>query len=226
MISDMPEKFGEPWPRCAPNIYEPHNWKRGDVTALEPARPELSIDLPQVLKDRQTRRVFNTLRLTQLGELLWLTCRTHSSIASSFGFDQQFRPHPSAGAMHPIHIVCQRNICMPWERYDPVEHSLVTIPGTEQLARRARDHAARAVPTANAVLVGLVSEAGKTAAKYEAEQSLVWRDAGVVLGYLSLVAEILKLSFCPLGMTGNAFVEPMCKSGKLSGAALALVGDR
>jgi hypothetical protein len=102
---------------------------------------------------------------------------------------------------------------------------LVSVPGTEALAQGARDYTGRAVPADGAVLIGLVAEAGKTAAKYEAEQSLVWRDAGVVLGYLSLVAEILQLSFCPLGMTGDEFVKPMSASGQLRGAGLVLLGS-
>lgn len=217
--------FGEPCPRVAPRAYLEHKWPRGEVTCLEHGRPALVVDMIQVLRGRQTRRIFSSLPLSELGWLLWLTCRTHSLRSSVFGFDQHFRPHPSAGATHPIHIICQRNPGTPWERYEPVEHTLVSVPGTEALAQGARDYTGRAVPADGAVLIGLVAEAGKTAAKYEAEQSLVWRDAGVVLGYLSLVAEILQLSFCPLGMTGDEFVKPMSASGQLRGAGLVLLGS-
>jgi hypothetical protein len=126
--------------------------------------------------------------------------------------------------MHPIHLVCQRSTGKPWERYDPLQHSLVAVPGSEGYAQEARAKAAHILPSDDAVLLALVAEAGKTGAKYEDGLSLVWRDAGVVLGYLSLVAEVLKLGFCPLGMTGDAYIAPISAQGQLQGAGLALIG--
>lgn len=113
---------------------------------------------------------------------------------------------------------------MPWERYDPLGHALVVVPGSERLAQGAREQAEQAVPTTEAVLIVLVAEPGKTAAKYESPLSLVWRDAGVVLGYFSLVSESLGLSFCPLGMLGDVYVSPMSQDGRLHGAGAALLG--
>jgi len=221
----MQGNFAEPRPRSVPETYSLFEWPAGGrVTRLNPAPPQLIVDIVQVLQNRQSRRLLGSLSLTQLGYLLWLSCRTHSLRSSDYGFDQEFRPHPSAGAMHPIHLVCQRSAGMPWERYDPLAHSLVALPQSERYAQEARVRAANILPTDEAVLLALVAESGKTGAKYEDGQSLVWRDAGVVLGYLSLIAETLKLGFCPLGMTGDAYVAPMSAQGQLQGAGLALIG--
>ena len=215
----------EPRPHLVPEPYSPFEWPiGGKITSLSPAPPQLMVDIVRVLQNRQSRRLLGSLSITQLGHLLWLSCRTHSLRSSDYGFDQQFRPHPSAGAMHPIHLVCQRSSGMFWERYDPLEHSLVALPGSEGLAQGARARAANILPSSEAVMLALVAEPGKTGAKYEDGQSLVWRDAGVVLGYLSLLAEVLKLGFCPLGMTGDAYVAPISTCGKLQGAGLALIG--
>lgn len=185
------------------------------------------MDLVQVLRDRQTRRDFSRALVPQaLDQLLWLTCRTHSTTPSALGFDLQFRPHPSAGAIQPIHIVLQLGPGGAWERYEPFQHALVELPGTERLADAARADASKAVPAREAVLLALVAEPGRTGAKYENAESLVWRDAGVVLGYLSLVSEALGLSFCPLGMTGDAYVASLCEKGQLSGVGLAFLGSR
>lgn len=202
----------------------PFEWTRGEITLLQPAAAQLNVDIVRVLQERQSRRNFSPISIAQLGELLYLTCRTHTSRSSDYGFEQHFRPYPSAGAMHPIHLVCQRMPGMPWERYEPLEHALVVVPGSEALAQNARQQARRFFVTDNAVLVGLVAEVGKTAAKYESAQSLLWRDAGVVLGYLSLVGEALGLSFCPLGATGELHLAPMCSDGRLQGAGLAALG--
>ncbi len=224
MTSNTQESFCEPKPRATPGYYEPFKWPRGAVTRLEPAAARPNIDIAQVLQERQSRRLLDALPVSELGALLWLTCRTHSLRSSEFGFDQEFRPYPSAGAMHPIHVVCQRSAGMHWERYEPLEHALVGVPGTEALAQAAREKAANILPTSEAVLVGLVAEPGKTAAKYEGAESLVWRDAGVLLGYLSLVTETLGLGFCPLGMTGNLYLAPISPAGQLHGVGLAVVG--
>lgn len=185
------------------------------------------MDLSEVLQDRQTRRHFGrALTMSELGKLLWFTCRTHSRVASAFGFDQQFRAHPSAGAVHPIHVLLQLSPASPWGRYDTLEHALVEIPGTLGMADQARNSASQLVHGGDAALLLLVGEPGKTAAKYESPESLVWRDAGIVLGYLSLVSEMLGLSFCPLGLTGDAYVAPISEPGLLRGGGLAWLGSR
>ncbi|MDM0108661.1 hypothetical protein QTH97_27190 [Variovorax sp. J22R24] len=107
-----------------------------------------------------------------------------------------------------------------------MRHALLEIPGTESLADAARNCANEMVVSNEATLIALVAEPGKTHAKYEAPESLVMRDGGVVLGYVSIVAEALGLSFCPLGVTGNSFVAPLAPSGVLQGAGLLLVGSR
>jgi SagB-type dehydrogenase family enzyme len=226
MTLNMQESFCEPKPRAKPGHYEPFKWPRGEITQLEPAAAQINVDIVQVLQERQSRRLLDALPPSELGALLWLTCRTHSHRTSKFGFDQEFRPYPSAGAMHPIHVVCQRFPGMPWERYEPTLHALVGVPGTEALAQSAREKAASILPTNEAVLVGLVAEPGKTAAKYECAESLVWRDAGVLLGYLSLVTETLGLGFCPLGMTGDLYLAPISTAGQLHGVGLAVVGTK
>lgn len=222
----MLENLGDPRPRSVLYPYEPYEWPRGEITRLMPAIAPLEVSLLRVSQERQTRRKFAALSIADLGGLLWLTCRTHSSCKSEFGFDQHFRPHPSAGALHPIHVVCQRFPGQPWELYEPVEHVLVAIPGSEAHAQNARSQAEQFFATDKAVLLGLVAEVGKTAAKYDSEMSLIWRDAGVVTGYLSLMSEALGLNFCPLGATGDPHIAPLAPIGKLCGAGLAVLGAR
>jgi len=69
-----------------------------------------------------------------------------------------------------------------------------------------------------------VAEPGKTSAKYSSSSSLVWRDAGVLLGHIGLAAESLGLNYCPLGITGEPWVSQLDSQGKLSGVGLALLG--
>lgn len=216
----------EPTPREFASPYEPVQWAQGGVLELEPPSSLPIADLHSLLRNRRTQRSFGTLTTTQLANLLGLACQTRATRASPYGFHQELRMHPSAGAIHPIHVLCQRELDGAWERYDPVRHVLVEVPGTEHLAVGARACVSEMVNSGAAALMALVAEPGKTHAKYAASESLVSRDGGVVLGYLSIVAEALGLNFCPLGVTGDAFVAPTATSGLLQGAGLLLVGSR
>jgi hypothetical protein len=112
-------------------------------------------------------------------------------------------------------------------RYDAVDHALFELPGSTDSAAAGRHAASVLVTLERGVLLGLVSEPGKTAAKYENHETLVWRDAGVVLGYMSLVAEALGLSFCPLGITGQPHLtDYLPDASPLQAVGLAVLGQR
>jgi SagB-type dehydrogenase family enzyme len=215
----------DPLPRLDFEPYRPVRWPDGPRRPLPTRNAPLPVDLSSLLEERQTRRDFTSeVSDTDLGDLLWLTCRSRSSRQSPFGPDQESRPHPSAGAMHPIHVLVSREDA-PWSRYDPVEHALVQILDTHGNAAQVRRTAAKLVEVERGVLIALVAEPGKTAAKYENPESLVWRDAGVVLGYLSIVAEALGLAFCPLGITADEYLAHLSPTpGGLHGAGVAILG--
>lgn len=90
-----------------------------------------------------------------------------------------------------------------------------------QTVRRETDDL---VVAPSATLLLLVAEPGKTAAKYLNPDSLVWRDAGVLLGYLSLAAEALGLAFVPLGATGDPWAGTLVDEAGLTDVGAALVG--
>lgn len=215
----------DPVPRVLPMHYEPYVWPAGTKTRLAPRTQPLELDMTALLDERQTRRAFSKrLDDAALGELLWLACRNRSSRPSAFGPNQESRVHPSAGAMHPIHVLLARETG-PWLRYDPLEHTLIELPGSGASATASREAVCSLIELARGTLIGLVAEPGKTAAKYEHHDSLVWRDAGVVLGYLSLMAEAVGLAFCPLGITGQPHLTAQLPhASALQAVGLAVVG--
>lgn len=211
-------------PHPVPQPYQPVTWPEGTRLCLTARSLNLLVDLNALLEQRQTRREFySELPDADLGEFLWLACRSRSSRLGPYGTPQESRPAPSAGGMHPIHVLLARD-GQPWHRYHPEEHAVVEVRGSKPLATAARAVAGELVPLHSGVLVALVAEPGKTAAKYDYPESLVWRDAGVLLGYMSVVAEALGLSFCPLGITGHAQVSKLSVDGRLIGAGLAVLG--
>jgi hypothetical protein len=215
----------EPVPRVTAELYLPFVWPAGEAQRLVPRSEPIHVDVVSVMERRETRRDFSRPVSDEiLGEFLWLACRSRISRPSQFGFDQESRPHPSAGAMHPIHILVGASR-VPWRRYDPIEHALVALGGSAANADLVRRRAAGLLDVGNGLVLALAAEPGKTGAKYMNPESLVWRDAGVVLGYMSVVAEVLDVSFCPLGVTADAELSGLFgTSATLFGAGLAVLG--
>jgi len=146
---------------------------------------------------RRSAREFAPLRQDRLGWLLALANLQLARGPQHLGFPLTLRPSSSAGAISS----CAPDRAEPFTRLDgadPASHELVSVPSSldTQTVRRETDDL---VVAPSATLLLLVAEPGKTAAKYLNPDSLVRRDAGVLLGYLSLAAEALGLAFVPLG---------------------------
>lgn len=110
------------------------------------------------------------------------------------------------------------------ERYNPFEHTLIEFESDISPGDVRRNMNA-VVPAEVATLLLFAAEPGKTSAKYESANSLVWRDAGVLLGYLSIASESLGLNFAPLGVTGDPFTSELIKQPGLVGVGAAWVGS-
>lgn len=217
--------LGNPRPKAQLTPYTPITWPQGAKTKLTqtgcPAAPEFAA----MFSSRRTRREFaEPATHEDLAALFDLCCRTQSTSSSALGFDLEFRPHPASGAVHSIHILVQRIAGEEWRRYDPYDHALVELPKSRVVADLARSHANEVVNASNATLLAFTAEPGKLAAKYESPESLAWRDAGVLLGYLSLGAQALGLAFCPLGITGEPHLSSELDQRHLRGMGMALLG--
>lgn len=222
----MATELPEPKPKERFSPYTPYCWPDGAEVCLEAAPGELPVNLTRLVQERQSRRAFAALPLPALGHLLSLCCRANSWTKSPLGFEQQFRGVPSAGAIHPIHVLIQRERFDGWVRYDPIGHMLKGVDESKASANSARAFADELVTTGAATLVALVAEPGKTGAKYDHPESLVWRDAGVIVGAMAWTAEALGLNLCPLGTTGHHYVAQLGPEGAFVGMGMLLIGGR
>jgi hypothetical protein len=113
-----------------------------------------------------------------------------------------------------------------WARYNSQEHGLDLLRDDEELLQPLLEHCEQVVPRGRGHLILFVAEPGKTAAKYENSESLVWRDAGILQGSLALVAAALGLNYCLLGITGNPWITQLSDQGKLQGVGVAILGSK
>lgn len=215
--------LADPRPRDVPLSYQAFQWPDGEVTHLLPPR-EPRQSFCDVVNGRRSQRAFGAMDGSDLSTLLWLSARVIDQQASAFGRNLTLRPAPSAGAMHPIHLLMctMRNDC--WQRYDPFIHALVDVPKGVIAVESAMQAVQPALPVDEGTLIWLAAESGLTAAKYENSESLVWRDAGVLLSQLGLVSSLLGLHFCSLGLTGTDWAKPLDQHHLIRGVGLAIAG--
>ena len=216
-----------PVPREQPLSYQPVNWPAGVPFFLPPPSENAVLPgLSDVIETRRTQRNFSHVSQAQLSHWLWLTGRVMAVGHSSYGFPLTQRPVPSAGAIHPIHIILSLPERDGWQLYLPDMHALAPLRIPEQIRFEIRDELLPVIDIQSGIIVRLIAEPGKTSAKYSDADSLVWRDSGVLVGQMALVAEALECNFCPLGITGHDWCSGLKLEGRLAGTGLAVFGSR
>jgi len=218
--------LGSPTPRPEPVAYTPWVWPIERSISL-PAVSAVTGGWSEASSTRRSRRTFAPIGLEQIGMLLWHTLYCQRTAASPLGFALQQRAIPSAGAIHPVHLVMQ----MPddpatWARYNPLTHALDVMGASTGVLDALRIEADRLVVARPGSLQLFIAEPAMTAAKYENADSLVWRDAGVMQGALAMTAEVLGLNYCLLGITGDPWVGQLTEQCQLVGVGVAALGAR
>ncbi|MFV3314214.1 hypothetical protein [Pseudomonas sp. NY15374] len=218
-----------PSPRAIPEFYEPYVWPVGNHLFFAAAKGSVPVaaeaSVFDLLARRRSRRSFGPVNTDALGSLLWHTAGIQATEPSGYGPRLEQRPTPSAGALHPIHLLLKMPDFPEWYRYDGGAHALVEVPGSSGVLAPLLGQSVEVIASPCATRIVLIAEPGKTFAKYHHASSLIWRDAGALLGILSIAAEALGMHFCPLGITGEPWVSELCLTGRLAGVGMALIGS-
>lgn len=225
--------LGNPRPRDRIEDFIPVVWPRGESIKLpivstncdELCLEQEGLSFRQIAMRRRTRRSFGPLSREALSALMEITCRTQrvSELSSQLQLSQ--RPVPSGGAIHPIHVLILEPEAIAVLRYDPIDHVLTPVVSPLDVFD-VRAAVFEVVDPQAGTIVLLAAEPNRTAAKYEASNSVVWRDAGVLIGALALGAESLGLAHCPLGITGEPFVSGLVQQAPLVGVGAMILGAR
>lgn len=236
MSSDMNWiELGNPTPKSQPEAYSPLVWPEGRYRFFSPPGTvgshrtvpnEPARSIFEILASRRSKRDFSPLENNDLSLLLWHSVATQANAPSTYGFDLEQRPAPSAGAIHPIHILVNLPDETTWARYDTHAHALVDVEGASVILHPLLAQFESLIPSQQTTRFLLVAEPGKSFAKYDYASSLIWRDAGALLATLGITAEALGLNFCPLGATGEPCASRLAPQDRLSGVGLAVVGRR
>jgi SagB-type dehydrogenase family enzyme len=226
--NDFPEwtNLGEPVPLAAPRQYKSFEWPGSGLIPLEDARSEISPEIAAIFMRRRSHRRLGKASLIELSSLLNFTCRTQCWGDNLLGFHLELRPVPSAGSIHPVHVLVSSADDEYWMRYLPGHHTMQCLDPSVLSPREVRKQLNDICDPGEATIVLFVGEPGKTSAKYGNPCSLVWRDAGNLQGFFALAAEALSLGFCQLGITGDKWARQLDKHGQLVGVGVGLLGRR
>lgn len=217
--------LGNPTPKNEQSQHRLFQWVTGDICRLPKSPMRKSAPLLEALQQRNTVRNFGRVNTTDLADFLWYACRSLETWPSEIGFELEHRAAPSAGAIHPIHLLINKAGESGWWLYEPRGHFLVELPDAPKILSDLHAHAREVLDAPEAVKFLFLAEPGKTLAKYSDGCSLIWRDAGVLLGVMALAAQGLTLNFCPLGITGEPWASALSDQGQLVGVGLALLGS-
>lgn len=216
--------LGNPIPKPVNTQHKLYQWETGEIRRLAAGAHSAMPPLSQVLEERRTMRQFELLDDDHLAGFLWHACRSRETWASDLGFDLEFRATPSAGAIHPIHLIINQPGDPRWWLYQPNGHFLVELTAASLKLEGLREQSQRVVDAPQATLLLLVAEPSKTLAKYQDACSLIWRDAGALLAVMALTAHGMGLNFCPLGTTGEPWASSLAEQSELAGVGMAFLG--
>lgn len=183
--------------------------------------------LSAVLTRRRSIREFGPLTAPDLARVLDEAFRPRAYAEADDGAVRRFRAIPSAGARHPVvPLILIANVdgLEPglWRHDTDGRRFLLTTTDATALdpAWTKILEAGQFEQKPPAVIV-LGAQFDATLARYPAGAALVWRDAGVALGALHLIATAADLASCILGTAGVLDQFTLADTGLVG----SLVGD-
>ena len=175
------------------------------------------------LEARRSHRVMTRATLRELVNAVAFGVRPRE-IVEGDPFGRSRRPSPSAGAIHPVDVLLVHGASRVF-RYAPLTHRLEILRVSQPEHLSAFIHEChQMLPEASGTAIVLVGHINRVAARYERPASLLWRDGGVLLQTLALVATAYRLAFCPLGILGTPVVHAIGLAEHISAVGVALIG--
>jgi hypothetical protein len=204
-------------------LEEPGPYQRAELRFVQevalPPPLQLRGSFVAALAKRRSAEVFAPIAVQELAT--WLHYTASIQAVNAEDRNRQRRFVASFGALHPTHIV----LAGPddnWTAYVAARHALGQLRVNPQMATSLRGRARDCFPTEEATLIVLLTDADLVDHYYLNAQSLMLRDAGVLLGHGSLVAAALGLGFRILGGSGTLLVERLVPDLEFRPAATGL----
>lgn len=184
-----------------------------------------SADIFDLLEVRKSRRKYEAMSIQDISTLLWFSQRHTATIPGTT--DRIKTPIPTAGGLASVRTV----VLAPNERawvYDAAGHQAEILSTSIDTCDQIRASASEFLCVSKGTLLLFFAHRQFITKYYESPDSLVLREAGVLLGTFALVSEALEFSFCPLGTTAEGWLMNVlgCNEKVIIAAGAAVVGRR
>jgi SagB-type dehydrogenase family enzyme len=170
-----------------------------------------------ILNSRKSERNFSKINVLQLSNLLWHSAKFKKVSMSKDGQLLLKRNNPSAGSIHAIDFFIslpegKRNLFY----YDPFTHRLAKLELNKTVFTNFFKDINERINCKNATIVWFGICPAIVESKYRFSESLIWREAGVLLMTVQLTAAALKLKSCPIGTLGEPYFSRLIGNGIIS----------
>jgi SagB-type dehydrogenase family enzyme len=218
----------DPVPRECEADYKPFHFPIKSVRWLPRPNNVSSRPCLDVLHSRRSIRIFDALTETNLSDLLWFSAKSLNAAKETSGFLWEHRPAPSAGGRHPIYIVVFESSreAIGTFLYHSQSHALQELEVRVDTTNEFFAKLDSILSPGSGTVLWLVADRQRTLSRYEHGDSLIWRDAGALLGTISIAAEALALNCCAYGITGNSWVAEILPPTRFVGVGGCVVGAR
>lgn len=214
----------DPKPKIRRDNYTPFIYSIKNKISLERDFKVDSKDFLEVFFNRKSSRGLFNLSLDDLSKLLFYSCKIKSIEFDEDDFLLTKRVTPSAGSRHPIDLLISfPNAERDLYYYNPIDHTL----GLLNLEKNKLDiffsHINKNLSIENCCLIWFSIQTTKTSSKYENPESLYWKDLGVLIHALQLIATFLGYKSCPLGtLASDSFYDLFGSEDLLSGGGILI----
>lgn len=215
---------GNPRPRDLPDtLSAPLDWPITRVIDCRRVVPPLEQPFTSTLELRRSRRAMVRAPLRVVVNAIAFAARPRQKMVRD-RFNRSRRPSPSAGAIHPVEILLVHGSSWVF-RYAAFKHQIEVLRISDRTSLRSFvSDCHQILPEALGTAIVFVGDLDRVAALYERSESLLWRDAGVLLQTLALVATAYGLAFCPLGILGDLVVRSLGLPERALAVGVAMIG--
>lgn len=215
----------DPRPRTEQSKFMPFIYPIKNKISLQRDFESEGKDFLEVILNRESTRKFTKFEQLDIEKLLHYCCQIKSIEFDETGFLLTKRPTPSAGSRHPVDLlISMPNKIRTLDYYNPIDHTL----GELQIEKNKLDNFFKVInenlAIQNACIIWFSIQPHKTASKYDHPESLYWRDTGVLIYALQLVANYLGFKSCPLGTLAKETFNELFNSERLISGGGILIG--
>ena len=143
----------------------------------------------------------------ELSSVLWHAMLLRERNRNSRFGEWESRAAPSAGGLHSLGIACLPVDGSPWRGlYDPVAHELRSSFSFEGAVSLNQNEISEILGSKHGITLQFIADRRRYEACYQNWESLFWRDAGALLGIITMTAAALGLEATPVGRNGSGIV--------------------